>query len=192
MAVKTFSVGELATSADVNTYLANAGLVYVTSATASGTAQFLTLQNCFTSTYDNYRITVTNAGSGVNATSIGFQMLNGSTPYTASNYSFGFVGLSTVGASTNTSYNADTKASFVNAYGAVMNSGCSFDCFSPYLTKITQFFGQSVAINSGLNGYDIRNGVMLVETASSYDGIRVTTTGGNFTGTVTIHGYRKV
>ena len=191
MAVKTFTTGEVLTASDTNTYLNNGGLVYITSGQASNTTQFLTFQNCFSATYDNYRIVISNMGSGVNGTSIGFQMLNGSTPYTTANYSFSFVGLSTVGASTNTSYNADTKASFANAYGSVTNSGATFDCLSPFLAKITEFTGQSIAINSGLNGYDIRNGAMLVETATSYDGIRITTTGGNLTATATLYGYRK-
>jgi hypothetical protein len=191
MTVKTFAVGELATSSDVNEFLTNSGLVYITQATASGTAQFINLASCFSSTYDSYRITVTSCGSASNAVSVGFQMLNGTTPYTASNYSFAFAGYTTLGGSYNGGYNADTKASFINCYGAVMNGGASFDCHHPYLAKQTQFLGHSTAINSGLNGYEMRSAMMLVETATSYDGLRITTTGGNLSGTFTVYGYRK-
>ena len=55
MAVKTFTNEQL-TASDTNTYLANSGLVYITSATVSGTPSSLSVPNCFSSTYDHYRI----------------------------------------------------------------------------------------------------------------------------------------
>jgi hypothetical protein len=66
MAVKTFSVGELATSADVNTYLANSGLVWI-STTNLTTGGSYTISNAFSSTYQNYMVTgsfTRNAGAG--------------------------------------------------------------------------------------------------------------------------------
>ena len=57
MAVKTFTSGEVLTASDTNTYLNNAGYVYITELTFTGSTQtFLRIQNCFTSTYDNYLI----------------------------------------------------------------------------------------------------------------------------------------
>ena len=53
MAVKTFTTGEVLTASDTNTYLANAGLVYITS-TSVGTGGSLTVSNCFSATYNNY------------------------------------------------------------------------------------------------------------------------------------------
>jgi hypothetical protein len=58
MAIKTFTTGEVLTASDTNTYLANAGLVYVTSTTVGSAVSSVTVSNCFSSTYDNYRITV--------------------------------------------------------------------------------------------------------------------------------------
>jgi len=57
MAIKTFTTGEVLTASDTNTYLANAGLVHiktatVTNATDSGT----TWRSVFNGTYDSYRI----------------------------------------------------------------------------------------------------------------------------------------
>ena len=55
MAVKTFTTGEVLTSADTNTYLNNGGLVYITQvALTSGTS--VTVSNCFSSTYNSYRV----------------------------------------------------------------------------------------------------------------------------------------
>jgi hypothetical protein len=55
MAVKTFSVGELATSADVNTYLANSGLVYIGGVSFTNATQ-VDFLNVFSSSYQTYRI----------------------------------------------------------------------------------------------------------------------------------------
>lgn len=57
MAVKTFT-SEILTSSDTNTYLANAGLVYVTSATITAGASSVVVSNCFNSTYDRYKIII--------------------------------------------------------------------------------------------------------------------------------------
>ena len=55
MAVKTFTNEQL-TASDTNTYLANAGLVYITSTTVGSAVSSVTVSNCFSSTYDHYRI----------------------------------------------------------------------------------------------------------------------------------------
>jgi hypothetical protein len=57
MAIKTFG-SEVLTSADTNTYLANAGLVYVASATITAGASSVVVSNCFNSTYDRYKIVI--------------------------------------------------------------------------------------------------------------------------------------
>jgi hypothetical protein len=68
MAIKTFTTGEVLTASDTNTYLANAGLVYITSTAVSGST--VTVSNCFDSTYDWYKVvlfvTGTVTGSDIN------------------------------------------------------------------------------------------------------------------------------
>lgn len=55
MPIKTFSQAEQLTAADTNAFLTNGGLVYITE--TSFTAQTsVIVDNCFTSTYANYRI----------------------------------------------------------------------------------------------------------------------------------------
>jgi hypothetical protein len=58
MAIKTFTSGEVLTSADTNTYLANSGLVYIAEGSTSTSVLGLNFNNVFTSTYDNYRIMI--------------------------------------------------------------------------------------------------------------------------------------
>lgn len=66
MAVKTFTSGEVLTSSDTNTYLANSGLVYI-STTNFATASTTQFTSAFTSTYRNYRTYLeVKASSGTN------------------------------------------------------------------------------------------------------------------------------
>ena len=68
MAIKTFTTGEVLTASDTNTYLANSGLVYITSTAVSGST--VSVSNCFNSTYDWYKVvlfvTGTVTGSDIN------------------------------------------------------------------------------------------------------------------------------
>ena len=65
MAIKTFTTGEVLTASDTNTYLANAGLVYVTSVTVGTGVTTVSVSSCFTSTYDSYEILYNNGVSSV-------------------------------------------------------------------------------------------------------------------------------
>jgi len=62
MAIKTFTDNTTLPASDINTYLANSGLVYVTSATATSGSS-LAINNCFSSTYNNYRVIIDNCAS---------------------------------------------------------------------------------------------------------------------------------
>ena len=166
------------------------GLVLITEVTASGTAGATNIQGCFSATYDNYRIEVTNLYSSSTA-NIGFQMLNGTTPLTTATYSHAFTGLSTLGASTNTFSNSFTRASVLDSYAAVTTGTCSFDIMRPFLSAQTNFIGGSSALNSGLNGYDIKTGIAIVETTTSYDGLRISAAAGNISFKARVYGYRQ-
>ena len=141
MAVKTFTTGEVLTASDTNTYLANSGLVYVTSTTVGSGVSSVTVSNCFTSTYDNYRIIW--AGGTTSASGSGYIQLSGIT--------------------TGVYYGALPFYSWSTGYGAVTDSASSqwryvgggstaigsvnFDLLSPY---------QSV--KKGISAWYIRDG----------------------------------
>ena len=57
MAIKTFTAGSVLTASDTNTFLANAGLVWLNTTTFSNEAS-KSIDNVFSSTYTNYRIVV--------------------------------------------------------------------------------------------------------------------------------------
>lgn len=190
MAVKTFVASEVLTASDTNTYLANSGLVYITSGSLSGSST--NFAGCFTSTYDNYRIVISSASISANG-DIYWRGLVGTTPSTSSDYSFAFNGLLADG----TSFNASNPAASVGyigvsalgGVGGVVVGSASLDVYGPKLSQRTFLTCVGMGYYSGFYG---RSGMSHFNLTTSFDGIQFTTLGTTtMTGTVTIYGYRK-
>lgn len=86
MAIKTFSSGEVLTAADTNTYLTNSGLVFITEAQATNGASSLSINNCFSLTYQNYRIVGRFASASVGWPALYFRMRTGGVDNSTTNY----------------------------------------------------------------------------------------------------------
>lgn len=187
MAIKTFTSGEVLTAADTNTYLTNSGLVYITSGSlATGTTNIV---GCFSSTYNNYRITLDTLNASASS-SYYYRMLSGTSADGTAQYYYAFTGIDVTGVSTNISGQTQTigrlgyTATDTGILGSVV-----FDIFKP-------FIAQPTFITSQVSMYDtrfgVRNGAAQHNVATSYDGIQLATYGGgNVTGTYTVYGYRK-
>jgi hypothetical protein len=179
---------QLATTAFSNTA---GGLVYITSATASGTAAFITLQNCFSATYDNYKVIITRCFSNLTA-NIGYQMVDsGGNALVTNSYSWGLSGISSIGGSSNTFSNSGIRGSILDSYNGNGAGSATYDVLKPFLADQTAWMGTSIALNSGSNGYDSKTGVIFVENGTSYTGFRLIAASGNINCTVTVYGYRK-
>lgn len=181
MAIKTFTSGEVLTASDTNTYLANAGLVYVTSTTIGSAVSSVTVSNCFSSTYDNYRIQVTGgtaSGNFVMKLQVG-----------ASTTGYYFAGAYCTYAGTILASAGANQAAFnCTAY----NTNCvSADIFlgQPNLAKNTSFhsiyFGPSTGDGAiSWQGY--------LNDTTAHTGFTISTSSGTLTGgTITVYGYRK-
>ena len=187
MAVKTFTTGEVLTSADTNTYLANSGLVYISTTTFSSvsTAQFL---SAFSSTYTNYRAIFSFTAS--TGTPVYLRWLVGSTVQTGNTLSqsvYSQYALGTVLASTR----GDQYALFPSAY-PTYPSTFSIEFFNPQVATYSSY-----AINGALlgtsssdsyfNSYGGRNIAI-----TQMDGFEITTASTpSISGTMTLYGYRK-
>ena len=184
MAVKTFTNEQL-TASDTNTYLANAGLVYVTSATVGTAVSSVTVNNCFSSTYDNYRIIVS---GGTASTNIDLWMTLGlsTTSYYGGVLYFGYAsGSGTAGGLGQ--YNASEWRYTFNI-GTTNTSGV-VDLIAPYLAKPTGMMANYSVMNTS-GSIVISNGFH--NSATSYTGFTLTCSGGNMTGQlITVYGYRK-
>jgi len=182
MAIKTFTTGEVLTASDTNTYLANSGLVYIASVTipASPAQTTIAFSNCFSTTYDNYRIVMAGV-SGTISNAVLRLALNGSTGNTYKSTSMYLVYGSTT-------FNANAPAaesSFrIGWTDTTSDINLSLDILSPFLAKATTFSsaGANITITFQNNGVD-------TNAASSTN---CTISGDSFTqGVVTIYGYRK-
>ena len=187
MAVKTFSTGEVLTASDTNTYLNNGGLVYVTSTTipVSPVSTYIEITNCFSSTYDNYRIVVS---GGVASTNLDFYLTLGSsvTGYYGGVIYYGYTsGSGTPGA---VAQNNASEWRYV-ANAGTTNSGGIIDLIGPFLAKPTGMMTNYPVFNT--NGSVVSsNGFHNV--ATSYTGFKLTCSTGNCNSvTVTVYGYRK-
>lgn len=188
MSIKTFTTGEVLTAADTNTYLANAGLVYiktatVTNATDSGTA----FRSIFTSTYDAYRIVCHTLTAHT----------NGALPRMLFYYSTSTEQTTTYYSSvTNSIYNGTSNLTSVNN-GAYIGLGAAADSIaaSGFSLDVLQVgssgrAGVLIQYNDAYNGA-WSNGGGLVATTRTYDGIKFFMSTGNISMTATVYGYRK-
>ena len=184
MAIKTFTTGEVLTASDTNTYLANSGLVYVTSATVGTGVSSVTVSNCFSSTYDAYKIVwVGGVGSANNA--VGIQLAPSSVSGYDSLY-YGALGWTNwAGTQSTATNNNSTRWTFVGSCNTTQ-AVLSTDIYQPFLTKWTTFGGQYM--DTGLTG--ATGGSHQV--AASFTGFTIIPNAGTISGgTITVYGYRK-
>jgi hypothetical protein len=181
MAVKTFTT-EVLTSADTNTYLANSGLVYVTSATVSGNPSSITVSNAFSSTYDHYQILVNNFDT---TNSAQLRMIFGST---ITNYYYANPLTAIVGGAYD--QNSGNNVAFIDL-GAVSSSwdnDFNFQVLAPNKATATKVsgFGYVNSVGFGGLGTGIQTGT------TQHTAFTLTVSSGTLTsGTVTVFGWRK-
>jgi hypothetical protein len=185
MAVKTFTTGEVLTSADTNTYLANSGLVYVKQVTVPSGATSVDITSCFSSTYDNYVISLSGISTSTN-NSMNLFLLQTTTPTSS-----GWYGTEFYCATGNSAWSGQVSAS--NAGAAYCSAGSSAAGYSsivniqsPNLAQYTRLQYQSV------DSVFLRNGYAYHGANTQYDGCRLAPTSGTISGgTITVYGYRK-
>jgi hypothetical protein len=180
MAIKTFTTGEVLTASDTNTYLANSGLQYITSATVGTTVSSVTITGAFSTTYDSYKIVYS---GGVGSTSVHLALALGST---ATGYYGGLIYNNSASATPAGALDANA-ASFTYAGGGNANQ-MLLDCdlHNPFLAKYTLIN----ASNLSFTNYGVYNGSL--QNTTSYTAFTLSPSGGTITGgTITVYGYRK-
>ena len=179
MAIKTFTTGEVLTAADTNTYLANSGLVFVKQETVGAGVSSVPVNDAFSATYDNYKITY--AGGTANTPQAITMILGGSvTGYNYATSLYGYV------SGALTMLNQGTAASFAYVGEAnTNNNNIDIDLFNPFLAKYTTY--QGFYIGGGNGG--ATGGVHAV--ATSYTSFTLAVAGNITGGIITVYGYRK-
>ena len=183
MAIKTFTTGEVLTAADTNTYLANSGLVYIKQQTVGNGVASVTVTNAFSSTYDNYRITL--AGGTQDANNAIYLQLGASVTGYYGTLVFAAIGGAAPGMASD---NNSTQMNWVGGGASGSFTHASFDLFGPFLAQNTK-----VRNGQYQNGNNIgtQNGEHRV--ATSYSSFTLGLDSGNTItgGTITVYGYRK-
>jgi len=181
MAIKTFTTGEVLTAADTNTYLANSGLVYITQATIGSGVSSVNITNCFSSTFDNYRITIrANSASG----SAPILMNYGTGTAVATNYKSYLYALFTSWTSGGAVSLTSTGGAFLT-YGHPTNDTGITDVFGPNLAVNTTSFGSYATDNNGGTTAGIQTD------NTQFTSLHIVTTATITGGLVTVFGYRK-
>jgi hypothetical protein len=173
---------QLATTAFAN---AAGGLVYITQATLTGAA--VSIQGCFSATYDSYLLQFSNVKvtSAVEAT---WQLLNGATPITTSTYNQQRASLQ--GGVWNTTSTTDTAGKLLIA-GGNANVGFSFTIFNPFLAVTTVSTSTGIYPANGQFAY-LELLPTLQTGTTSCDGIKLIAGGVNWTaGKVIVYGFRQ-
>lgn len=190
MAVKTFTAGAVLTASDTNTYLANAGLVYITSTAAGTAASSLVISNAFSATYDSYRIVISNLtmSSTAAGTIIYAKMHDGTNP-ASTNYNWAYIRLDIAGGVSAVSSGALQTDGVIVGRGTGDKFGTAFDVVNPNLATHTLFpFLSALNVSTGY----IYTGGGMHQTSTAYTGIQFAPSTGTITGGVfAVYGYRK-
>jgi hypothetical protein len=162
----------------------NAGLVFVTSGTFSASSA-VNVDNCFTSTYENYRVIfeITASATATGDTAVGMRV--GGATNTTSNYSRALRGLTTAGSGGDNSGSSNTSWSLSSTASNEDNGGLIMDFIRPQLTTKT-------AVNAfwyeGVDGA-FQMGVFFFGASTAFDGFTVTRSSGTMTGNYRVYGY---
>lgn len=192
MAVKTWT-SERVTSADINTYLTNSGLVYVTGASFSAAAS-VSVSNCFTSTYSNYRIVFdVDSANSLATRTIRLRWRTAGGDDNTAIYDYGSQGIG-IGSTTFDSINSgygQTEIIIVNFYAYTSQaSGFIWDVISPQVsTKKTKHSG---TIYGGTASADVSGFASgFTQSNTTHTGFSVYPSTGTITGSYNVYGYRN-
>lgn len=183
MAIKTFATGEVLTASDTNTYLANSGLVYVTSTTIGSAVSSVTISNVFSSTYDNYQILITDFSMS-SASNVEMQLRAGGTTSTTAYYWAGIYMAYT--SSTVNGENSNNGSAWVLGFSDGSDNSLIFDVAMPYTATQTHY-----TISHGNPSYFGTKAGYHATTSSYTDFVLKPASGTMTGGTITVYGYRK-
>lgn len=161
------------------------GLAFIATATVSGGSS-ISVNNCFSSTYDNYLVIASLAGT--NNTQIRIKLRNGTTD-NSSNYAWGGFYFDMIGGG---SLNGEGSGGYVGTGVRILannNSGVSnafVQIGKPFAVSQTTF---NIQPQASENYTRMFTGVH--QSNYSADGIVINIDAGTFTGSVSVYGYRK-
>ncbi len=203
MADQTYVSGQVLTAAQQTQLQANIALSQVTPTSVTGgtigtygtvtttaTQSTLTVNGVFTSTFDTYRIVISNMtmSSTAASTSFTFKTALAGTPSSTA-YNYGIARVDLASGAVSSLFAATGLNGIIVGTGTGDKFGTSFDVVNPFLATHTIFPDISIAqVTTGYCG----SGSGMHQASTSYDGFQLAVSSGTFgLGTVAIFGYRK-
>lgn len=160
------------------------GLVLISEVDIGSSVSSITINNCFSDAYENYKITMS-GGSGNNKSDGSFILGSTTTGYYNAFVYNGPAGATPTGVVVSNGSSTGTVWAY-NIYGINLD----MNVYSPYLTRRTGFDYTSVTYSSTGNRW---NGNGFLDNNNSYNSITFQTQGGHLItgGTIRIYGYRN-
>ena len=160
---------------------AASGLTLIKTQTIGTTVSSVEVTGAFSSTYDNYRITV-NGGSGSTEANLNFTL--GST---ATGYYWSYAGVEWSG--TTAFGGGSNQTSFFAGSTQTLNSFLNMDIFNPFLSDETVINTRYVNLKTATTGTSLSIGGF-VNNTTSYTAFTLTPSSGTLTGgTIRVYGY---
>ena len=160
------------------------GLVLITSQSFSA-ASSVSVNNCFSSTYDNYRILVSFIQS-VN-TDLLMRLRASGSDYTGTGHHYGINGLDSGNIARN-KVNNNGNFWFLSVGWTGYYNMATIDVSRPNLTTATSY----TLVSQGVSTADASwAGGGALNTSTAYDGFTIYPNSGNVTGTLRVYGYRN-
>jgi hypothetical protein len=188
MAIKTFTAGEVLTASDTNTYLNNGGLVYITQATIStGTTS---INNCFSSTYRNYRIVMNITGVSAASAGLYFRFRASGTDNSTTNYKMALANISTTGTVGSTVDNGGNAGTLSFVASASVDNYLTMDINGP--NTATRTLGSVQTMGYDSIAWVQRTGGFEFDAGTVFDGITFFNNTGTMNGVIHVYGYRNL
>jgi hypothetical protein len=171
--------------------LPSSGMVLINATTIGTTVSSVQIDNCFTTTYSNYRIVVNINACSATDTNVLFRLVDGTSPVTTANYEYGAVGLSSSAVTENKSGSGETSFTLGSTSSSQAAFGLSLDVYKPQLAFQTSMTYQSAnSYNTGR--FYVNNGAARFSLTTQLEGFQILASSGTFTGgTVAVYGYGK-
>jgi hypothetical protein len=163
--------------------LPSGALTHINTTTFSAVAS-QSINDVFTSTYDNYVVKINSVGSANGDYSM--RVRASGTDLTTSTYNRTFISRSGAAFSTD----ASVATSVLFNLTRPTKSDAEFSFFSPNLLERTSFLSNAMYIESGSNHANVLAGAV-VNNALAYDGFTIFPASGTITGTIRVYGVQN-
>jgi hypothetical protein len=186
-AIETLGDDIDATLYTINGGSALVGLQKVTSTSFSAQSS-VSVNNCFTSAYSNYRIIITATATGDLDASFRFRA-SGSDA-SGANYQYAYTGFF---ASTSANGGGSNATAIPNlpSIGNGRQSHCIIDITGPNTTNAWKPLTQQTAFTHSGVGIIVFNGAGVINSTTQFDGFTIFLGSGTMTGNITVYGYRN-